>query len=252
MNTQKVYLLLLLICSQISAWGQSRIQVNVPTAAQEADYIWRTIRDISFFEKYKYQVSLPKGNLIESLKKKARAKQLSDEDYATLKKFVVDKVYQKADYQKGYQLIKQNEKLLNRLIHQLRKNLPKCWKFKLFPTYQVNLTLYGSGGSYDPDRGSIIIFATRDGRFKQYKNPANTIIHEIVHMGLEYPIIRKYKVPHGSKERIVDTFVWLHFKKHLPEYYIQNMGDKRLDVYLKQVKDLENLESIVKKVLSNK
>jgi transcription-repair coupling factor (superfamily II helicase) len=71
-------------------------------------------------------------------------------------------------------------------------------------------------------------------------------------MGLEYPIIRKYKVPHGSKERIVDTFVWLHFKKHLPEYYIQNMGDKRLDVYLKQVKDLENLESIVKKVLSNK
>ncbi|EAY31277.1 hypothetical protein M23134_04110 [Microscilla marina ATCC 23134] len=226
--------------------------MTIPTAAQETNYIWRTIRDIVFFEQHQYQLSLPKGRLIEALKKKARAKQLSDEDYVALKKFVTDKVYQEADYQKGYQLIKQNEALLNRLIKQLSKNSPKNWKFKMFDTYRVTLTLYGSGGSYDPDRGSIIIFATRDGKFKQYKNPANTIIHEITHIGIEYSIIRKHKVPHGLKERIVDTFVLLNFKKYLPEYYVQNMGDKRLDTYLKHKKDLDNLEEVVKKVLKKK
>ncbi|WP_299458692.1 hypothetical protein [uncultured Microscilla sp.] len=237
---------------QFSVLAQNRLKVIIPTAAQETDYIWRTIRDITFFEQHKYQLSLPKGSLIEALKKKARAQQLSDEDYVALKKFVTDKVYQKADYQKGYQLIKQNEALLNRLIKQLSKNAPKRWKFKMFDTYQVTLTLYGSGGSYDPDQGSIIIFATRDGKFKQYKNPANTIIHEIIHIGIEHSIIRKHKVSHGLKERIVDTFVLLNFKKYLPEYYVQNMGDKRLDTYLRHKKDLDNLEYIVKKVQQKK
>ncbi len=79
----------------------------------------------------------------------------------------------------------------------------------------------------------------------KYNNPAYTIIHEISHMGMEYSIVQKYGLSHGLKERLVDTFVFLMFKKMLPEYKIQNMGDSRIDKYLNKKNDIESLNSIV-------
>ena len=240
----KIYLITVFLLANSMAFSQNKVKVIIPSAKTEAGYIWRTIRDISFFEKYNYQLSLPKGKLMEELKAKARQKKLTDADYAALEKFVVTRVYQKSDYQKGYQAIAKDLPLLNKMVNELA-NMKFNWPFKMYKTYQITLTLYGSGGSYDPDRGSVIIFTTRDGKFKQYKNPINTLIHEITHIGIENSIIQKYKVNHGLKERIVDTFVWLCFKKHLPEYRIQNMGDKRIDKYLKKKSDLLTLEEVV-------
>ncbi|NER15342.1 hypothetical protein GWK08_17945 [Leptobacterium flavescens] len=219
--------------------------MNIPTPEQEADQIWRTLRDIAFFEKHNYQLSLPKNELIDDLKQKSRANRLSQNDYESLKKFVKTRAYKKSDYLMGYEKIEQVVPLLNKMvtsIGQSRKN----WDFKEYDVYQVNLTLYGPGGSYDPDNGSILIFTTLDGRFKQYDNPVNTLIHEIVHIGMENSIMAEYKVPHPLKERIVDTFVWLSFGELLPDYRIQNMGDKRIDDHLKERKDLEDLAEIVK------
>jgi len=67
-----------------------------------------------------------------------------------------------------------------------------------------------------------------------YDNPANTIIHEIVHMGIEKSIIQKYNLSHGLKERIVDTIVYVLFGEFLPEYKVQNMGDTKIDKFLKK------------------
>ncbi|WP_204336094.1 hypothetical protein [Leptobacterium flavescens] len=238
----------LIFCILFSINGlqaQNRITINIPTPEQEADQIWRTLRDIAFFEKHNYQLSLPKNELIDDLKQKSRANRLSQNDYESLKKFVKTRAYKKSDYLMGYEKIEQVVPLLNKMvtsIGQSRKN----WDFKEYDVYQVNLTLYGPGGSYDPDNGSILIFTTLDGRFKQYDNPVNTLIHEIVHIGMENSIMAEYKVPHPLKERIVDTFVWLSFGELLPDYRIQNMGDKRIDDHLKERKDLEDLAEIVK------
>ena len=46
----------------------------------------------------------------------------------------------------------------------------------------INLTLYGPGGSYNPQEGSIILMITKEGTFKQSLDPAETIVHEIVHI----------------------------------------------------------------------
>lgn len=78
----------------------------------------------------------------------------------------------------------------------------------------------------------------------KYKNPAYTIIHEISHMGMEYSIVQKYNLTHGTKERLVDTFVYLMFREKLPEYKIQNMGDTKIDKHLNKKKHIESLNKV--------
>lgn len=246
LNTIACLLACLLIFSK--AFCQNSILVNIPSAQAEAEYIWRTIQDTKFFEEHHYQVSLPKGILIDKLKQKAKSGKLTNEDYLALKQFVIDQVYHKIAYQKGYEKIQQQIALLNNMINTLRETTFD-WDFKHFETYTINLTLYGPGGSYNADEGSILIFTTTDGRFKSYENPANTIIHEIVHIGIEKAIIKMYNVPHPLKERIVDTFVCLNFGQYLPTYKIQDMGEKRTDQHLQKVNDLKSLDQIVAKVL---
>lgn len=229
--------------------SQNNIQINIPSAVSETDYIWRTLQDIPFFEKNNYQVSLPKAPLIKSLIGKARAKQLVNTDYEALKILMEDSVYRAADYEAGYQKILSDRKLINKMIKELRKSAFN-WPFKLFDTYQINLTLYGPGGSFNPEEGSILIFTTPNGLFKQYDHPAPTIIHEIVHIGIEHSIIQQFKVPHSLKERIVDQMVHTFFQKKLPDYNIQDMGDYRIDNFISGKEDFKDLDNIVRKILN--
>ena len=115
---------LLLIFTVLSSplIGQKYYDIQIPTAEQEADYIWRTIIDISFFEEYNYQLSLPRGPLIEELKAKSRKKQLSDEDQQRLRTFIATKVYNKADYQAGYQKIAEQLDLLNKMTKRIKRH----------------------------------------------------------------------------------------------------------------------------------
>ncbi|MEM7549680.1 MAG: hypothetical protein AAF363_08400 [Bacteroidota bacterium] len=242
----KLSLFLLLISKNI--FGQNRVRVNIPTSDVEAEYVWRTIQDIDFFEEYDYQVNLPEGDFIESLKNKVRETKTSDKDYEYLKVYMRDSVYNKLDYQKGYEKVSEQLSLINKMINDIDAQRLD-WDFKKFEVYKVNLTLYGPGGSYNAEEGSILIFTTPDGKFKQYPNPANTIIHEIVHIGIEESIVVNYDVPHPLKERIVDSFVYLNFKEYLPTYRIQNMGDQSIDRYLKTKSDLIDLHKYVVEIL---
>ncbi|WP_298895585.1 hypothetical protein [uncultured Psychroserpens sp.] len=247
----KFYVLIMtILLISCEAKSQNRIQINIPTVDDETDYIWRTIQDIDFFEQNGYQVSLPKGTYIELLKNKAKAKSLSDYDYETLKTFIKDSVYKKSDYKQGYHKIEKQRPLINEMVSIIHKS-ERNWDFKVFDIYQINLTLYGPGGSYNPDEGSILIYTTQNGQFKNYDNPANTIIHEITHIGIEESIIAKYNVPHSIKERIVDTFILLNFKAYLPNYRVQDMGEYITDNYLKTKADLKNLDNIVKHIMKS-
>lgn len=191
--------------------GQSTIQVKIPSAKSEADYIWSTLMDIDFFESHNYQVNLPVGSFIQTLKEKSKAKLLSDSDYEALRSYIKDSVYKVNDYKKGHEKVLKQVSFVEQLINEIDET-QFDWNFKKFSTYTVNLTFYGPGGSFDPEEGSIILFTTKDGHFKNYANPANTMIHEIIHIGIERSIISKHQVPHSLKERIVDTFVMLNLK----------------------------------------
>ncbi len=230
------------------ASAQERIRINIPSAEAEAEYVWRTIRDIHFFDQHGYSISLPQGALIDSLLTKARSGSLNDSDFARLQNYMQASVYDAKDYQAAYKIIEGRRSLINNMINEIDAG-ERGWSFRSFLTYQINLTLYGPGGSYDPENGSILIYTTPEGDFKNYRDPANTIIHEVVHIGIEASIIRKFNVPHPMKERIVDKFVLLNFKGYLPDYRIQNIGDARIDVHLNSGEDLARLSSIVEKVL---
>jgi len=224
---------------------EDRIEIIIPTVEQETEYVWRTIIDINFFNEHNYQVALPQGELIEELKGKASRNELNDLDYELLQEFMESKVYKKADYQNGFNAIRENKPLINKMIQELSL-LETKWEFKQFEKYQIKLTLYGPGGSYDPDHGSILIYTTVDGKFKQYENPSNTIIHEIVHIGTEHSIMTEYEVSHPLKERIIDKLVLMNFSKYLPDYKLQGFGDSRIDEFLNDKEDLRNLDEVVR------
>lgn len=237
---------LVLLFFSLSLAGQSRINVNIPSIAEEATLIWRTLNDIQFFEEHGYTVNLPKSNLITTLIKKSKEDQLDNNDYAQIVNLLEDSLYQESDYQLGLEKIQMQLPLIDSLVEELI-NTKRSWVFKKFDRYKVTLTLYGPGGSFNPEEGSLLMLTTKEGQFKQYDNPANTLIHEIVHIGIEQSIVQKYHLDHGLKERIVDTFVYLNFKEALPEYRIQNMGDVGIDRYLKSKNKLCKLEKIVAK-----
>ena len=240
---------LLFLCFH-NGYCQNRINIHIPTALEETDYVWRTIQDIHFFEKNNYVIQLPEGSLIDQLKFRAKTGNLSSSDYEELKLFVRDSIYKESDYQNGYNKIKTRLTLILAMIDEVTHS-DFGWNFKEFDKYDIHLTLYGPGGSYNPDNGSILIFTTPQGEFKNYEDPANTIIHEIVHIGIEESIITEYNVPHPLKERLVDTFVFLYFAEDLPDYKIQDMGETRSDPYLRSKNNLKELDEIVSRILND-
>ncbi|WP_394751264.1 hypothetical protein [Spongiimicrobium salis] len=224
----------------------SRIEIARPSIEQETTSIWRTINDIRFFEKQGYRIHLPKDPLMDSLIVKSKKGAFGNEDFAAIYTLVETKVFNPKNYELAIQKVENQMDLMNTIIHEIDAEKSQWdWKFKMFDTYQVIFTLYGTGGSYDPDEGRITLLTNKEGEFMNYKQPANTIIHEITHMGMEYSLVRKHNLPHGLKERIIDTFVYLMFQEKLLEYKIQNMGDNDIDQYLNTKKDIAYLNAIV-------
>jgi hypothetical protein len=228
----------------------SHVYVQIPSAEMEVQYIWQNIRDIEFFERNNYQLSLPHHELIEELKTKAKKKELEQKDYDRLLSTFSSELYKPDAYTEGYEKIERELSRIEKIFETL-STYQKQWGFHEFNRYQVNLTLYGPGGSYDPDRGSILIMTNEQGGFKGYQNPSYTIIHEIVHIGIEAPIVQRFKLSHTLKERIVDLFVSLHFPELVPDYQLQSFGDKRIDSCLTSTKDFEDLPAVIERFLQN-
>ncbi len=244
--------LLLVLCLTVSFNFQNhkRIEVHIPTVDEETSYLWTIIQDIEFYDQYGYDIGLPSGDVIDDLIHKSREGHLTSEHYGLLEAFMKKDVYSESDYKKGYEKIQNALPRVNRMIDYISQG-DRGWNFNIFEKYRVTLTLYGPGGSYDPDQGSILFYTTPEGKFKQYDDPRAILIHEITHLGIEESIITEFNVPHGLKERIVDTFVYLNFHELLPEYRIQPMGDNRIDAELRTSSDLENLADIVERFIQN-
>lgn len=237
-----VYLMMSLTTTCVVA--NDRINIEIPSVEDEIEYVWRTLQDVPFFIKHGYEISLPDHPVIKVLVKKSKNSKLENSDRDSLEQLMRNTIYDRTLYQLAFEKIKARQSLLNQLINRLDK-IKKNWNYQSYKSYQVRLTLYGPGGSFNPDNGSVLIFATPDGSFKQYKDPACTIIHEVVHIGIEKSIVSRLGVPHALKERVVDRIVELSFQKELPEYRVQNMGYEELDGHLNGPKDIENLSKIL-------
>ncbi|MEL6943045.1 MAG: hypothetical protein AAFO82_10275, partial [Bacteroidota bacterium] len=224
-----------------------QIIVEIPTIEQEATSIWRTINDIEFLEGQGYNIHLPEHAVIDSLIEKSKNKTFGNSDFESIYTLLESGVYSKSTYEAAFEKVNLQKELINSLVTRLKHTRDQWkWKFKTFEAYKIVFTLYGTGGSYDPDLGIVTLFTNKDGRFMNYDSPANTILHEIVHMGIEESIVQKFNLSHGLKERIVDTITYLLFKEELPDYRIQQMGDPKIDQYLSNIDDLGRLSILIK------
>ena len=226
------------------------IEVFANTAKQEAEMVWYFIGNIKFLQKHGYRLSLPQNELIQILIERSKNDDLDKKDFEKLPKLISEKNYNKNDYSAGIDNIK---KVLPEIegIFSKFEEFNRKWDFKIFKEYKLFLTLYGAGGSYEPDKGEITILTTKTGEFKRGINPIGTIIHEFVHIGIEERIIQKYNISHIIKERIVDKFVSANFKDILPNYSIQNFGDITIDKYLEDRNCWENLPFYVEKYIED-
>ena len=236
---------IILVIFFIISFSQNQVHLMIPTVDDETNYVWQNIINIEFFEANNYQITFPKDALIDSLINKSKRKQLTDDDYNKFRQLMKKKIYREAEYQIPFEKTEAIKDELNRMITELKRIYYK-WSFKVFTQYKIILTFYGPGGSYNPHDGSIIIFATKEGKFKSYDNPLNTLIHEVIHIGIDESIITKFKLNHSVKERIVDLFVMLNFKNRLPNYRLQALGDDLINPYLATKESLIDLQKHVK------
>ncbi len=223
-----------------------RIEIVRPNIEHEATSIWQTINDIAFLEEQGYTIHLPEDPVIDRLIDKSRKGKFDDEDFQVIYQLLEQGLFNADDYAEAIKKVEQKLALVNALLKDIDQSKKEWdWDFYSFKSYKIQFTLYGTGGSYDTDEGSIILWTNKEGQFMSYENPANTIIHEITHMGMEYSLVQKYQLPHGLKERVVDTFVYLMFLSELSDYRIQEMGDPSIDEHLKTRKDIASLNAIL-------
>lgn len=207
-----------------------KITVRANTVEEEMRYVWDKIKRIEFFNRFGYNLSLPKAEGIDYLISKSMENKLEDSDFNILE-IEIPKVYSTANYEKGINTIKNSINTIKETFNLFNEIVNK-WEFKLFDEYLIRLTQFGPGGSYDNNKGHIIMKTSKDGLISKRKNPIQTIIHEIVHIGIENIIIQKNNIPHDTKERIVDKFMVHHFKEIFPDYLLQRIGDVRVEKYL--------------------
>ncbi|MEM6343575.1 MAG: hypothetical protein AAF927_06825 [Bacteroidota bacterium] len=244
-------ILIILLCQQscVSQSFEDALIIKHPSIEQEATSIWRTINDINFLESQGYQIKLPKNEAIDNLIEKSKGGEFGNEDYATIYNLLEGGIYQRENYDKALAKILSQKALIVSAMEKLEeKRAEWTWDFKQYESYEIILTLYGTGGSYEPETGNITLLTNAEGAFMKYDKPANTIIHEMVHLGIENSLIQTYKVNHVLKEKIVDTIVYLLFQESLPDYQIQNMGPTAIDGQFNEAADLAGLQATIAKL----
>ena len=223
-----------------------RVEIVQPTMEHEAASIWRTIDAFTFLEEKAYKIHLPSHPLIDSLIMKSKKGTFGNKDFSSIRTLLETEVFDQGNYQKALHTVERHIASINNLVQAIASKKSQWdWDFKIFDTYRIVLTLYGTGGSYDPDEGIITLMTDKAGGFKKYTNPVNTIIHEIVHIGMELSIVQKYSLSHEFKEKLVDTFVHIFFNEKLPDYKIQNMGGIDIDTYINNKEHIGSLNAIL-------
>lgn len=193
----------------------------------EIKRIFESVKKLNWYRKNKYHIFLPR----QVLKKQ----NLSKKDIGDVLNIGYRQDQYKIKRKKIYDWWQKNRLEILKIF----EGLNNC-KAKIFPYYIVWITRYGTGGSYNPPQ-KIIINISKKRLTKIY----SIIIHEIIHLGIEN-LITKHKIPHFSKERLVDLLMEktapnFYFKQPLPlEKDVKiidkswNKGEKKIPLVIKR------------------
>lgn len=206
-----------------------KIDIRPHTAKEEFNYIWNLLEELPFIKKNNYTVKLPKHPVF--LKLAQKSPKFGRVNKADLFDLFQKEIYDPDFFKQGIFLLKNYQSMFKKAISRFAQ-MNKKWGFKIFPKYRVLLTRYGLSGAYYPHEGKVIMMLGADGTFEKTLDPGETVIHEIIHTGIEENIINHFNLDHWEKERIVDLICILKFGDLLPNYQIQQQGNKNIDSYI--------------------
>lgn len=192
-----------------------KISVPVPSSQQIFENLSHFIGMLGWFDShnrpYKRQaLEKLEDPLINSMIREA--KDLSDDNYPVFyDKFFAEfteKLYCRSNLEK---IARQFEEYIPIIMQASPKfeALNKSWGFKIWDEYVIDLSLYTSGGQYNYGNGHVILGCGRGTNLPPL-TAAFTVLHEMVHLGIETLIINpegreEPRVAQEEKERIVDN-----------------------------------------------
>jgi hypothetical protein len=197
---------------------------------------------VPFFRQHGYQVGLPAHPLFQRLAEVG----LAGADEREARRVFAAEIYDPGAFTAGARAMEQVRGQLDPVL-SIFDGWARHWGFELHPRYEVVLTLYGPGGSYDPDRATITVLTTPEGTFR--KEPLHNVVHEMVHLGIERPIVRRFGLSHVEKERLVDRICVTAFPELLVGYRVQPLGPPALDRWI-DAGALEDLPAAVARYIA--
>ncbi|MEM9529356.1 MAG: hypothetical protein AAGA23_00410 [Pseudomonadota bacterium] len=189
--------------------------VRPQSPAEAYEYLTRTLGQMSFFDANGYDLALPSHPDFDA-----------DGEVGSLEQFSRD-VYSPEVFRSAMETLGAKEALLKHALQWFAR-LPEDESFYVPDQYTVVLTLYGPGGSYDPQSGTITMLTTPKGEFRG-GGGAYTIVHEMMHIAVEVALVQRFGLSHWQKERLVDALTQRELGHLLPDYQLQSQGDSRID-----------------------
>lgn len=164
------------------------------------------------------------------------------ENFIFTKKEFGDKFYNEDVFLDKINEVKNNLDKINLGLSRIKEL--KIKDFKEFEEYNILYTAYGMGGSYDFKSGNVIIL------LNNFKNIIHTIVHEIIHIGIEESWVKKLKLSHWEKEALVDGICKKYFSDILVDYKIKtNINQEIFELVIKN--DLDELYQKLKYYKNN-
>lgn len=252
MSARQNYRLILLgIMLVFSAYGcagpetaTEHFAVSINTPQQEADYTCHLIEGITYYTSRGYTPELPEHPYVDALLQDVSQGSFDQAQCETLDSLFEEELYQARLYTRPYHKVLQALPVLEQ-AYEAFNHYNQAWGFDVFVTYQILLTLYGPGGTFDSQTGTIWLMITDAGSFKMGDDPAMVITHEAVHIGIDGPIVQRFGLDQPVTERIVDRFVTDHYQALLPDYRMQALGEASIDPYLNHPDSWERLPEYI-------
>lgn len=235
------FFVLLCLFFSLHIEGNSEIVYRGETKEEAFSFVMYLVKKLPWFNENGYKIALPTHKVFESMY--ANPKLITEEDEKRLETIFYEEIYDISKFDDNLAVLRRTEGTVKKALEKLAV-LEKAWGFKVKSKYEMILTLYGPGGNY-VWKGEVGKIITKTNREKSILSLTETIIHEMIHIGIEENIVEKYNLKHWEKERLVDLIGSSYLKDLLPNYREHESADRKIDSVVDEEVILHDLPTAI-------
>lgn len=211
-------------------------ELSLPSIAvreQRSDEMFKDIVRLfakqEFYREKGYQVIFPKDEALSRF--------LSEGDPEAARKHFEENVFPTIDLRREISAHERVRDESQDILQFLQQNSQRL-SLRLPQTFDLVLTPYGPGGSYDAISGQIFLLASSERRNLSVRE---RLAHEIVHIGVEH-LVQRFGLTHEEKERLVGLICSVELKDVLADFSLRDLGSQPLDRLFMRQEPVQNLE----------